>query len=223
MNTSQKNYYEILEVNVNSTSNEINEAYTRAKNTYNSENSAMYSLLTKDECESILSQIEEAYSVIGSVDKKKQYDEAKGFIVKTHTQTPQTNIELSDDFKYQSVETKKESVTVSKNIATNKFSLEFTKDEEFERQIEQCECFTGDFLKSIREYKNVSIEKMSDITRISKTYLKHIESDNVEKLPARVYTRGFVYQYAKFLRLNPDLVAKSYLDHCQELTKVLNG
>ena len=77
--------------------------------------------------------------------------------------------------------------------------------------------FTGSFLKTIREYKNVSVERMAEMTRISKTYIRNLEEENVEKLPALVYTRGFVYQYAKCLKLNPELVATSFLHHIKKL------
>ena len=55
------------------------------------------------------------------------------------------------------------------------------------------------------------------MTRISKTYIKNIEEDEFSKLPADVYTRGFVYQYAKTLKLNPELAATSYLHNIRQL------
>jgi cytoskeletal protein RodZ len=51
---------------------------------------------------------------------------------------------------------------------------------------------------------------MSEMTKVSKTYIKNIEDEDTTRLPAIVYVRGFVYQYAKCLKLNPDLVATSY-------------
>ena len=58
---------------------------------------------------------------------------------------------------------------------------------------------------------------MADMTKISKTYIRSIEADDFDKLPADVYTRGFVYQYAKCLKLNPDLVATSFIHHIRQL------
>ena len=58
---------------------------------------------------------------------------------------------------------------------------------------------------------------MAEMTKISKTYIRNIEDDEIAKLPADVYTRGFVYQYAKCLKLNPDVVAKSYIHHLRQL------
>lgn len=216
----EKNYYEVLEVKPGSTIEEIEMAYTRAINTYKGDSAAMYSLLTDDECKEITNKIEEAYSVIGQAEKRVQYDKAKGFEVNT----PITREAFSNKNEYSFEEKKpvRENSEVSQISAKSKFSLSFEIDTEFEKDIENCSSFTGDFLKSIREYKNVSIERMSDLTKVSKTHLKNLEGDEIGKLPADVYTRGFVFQYAKCLKLNPDLVAKSYMLHTKELKQLLN-
>ena len=70
--------------------------------------------------------------------------------------------------------------------------------------------FTGESLKMIREYKNVDIRKISELTRISEMNIRYIEEEDYKSLPASVYVRGFVYQYAKCLKLSPDLIATSY-------------
>lgn len=217
----ERNYYEVLEITPGASIDEIHAAYTRAINTYNSDNSAMYSLLSDDECKDITNKIEEAYSVIGEAEKKNQYDKAKGF----DTNAPLTRESFKKENDYSFVETKpvRENSEVSKVSVKSKFALTFDVNSEFEKDIENCQSFTGDFLRSIREYKNVSIERMADLTKVSKTHLRHIEGDEVGKLPADVYTRGFVYQYAKCLKLNPDLVAKSYMLHTKELSSLLNG
>jgi len=80
-----------------------------------------------------------------------------------------------------------------------------------ENKIAHRQEFDGKFLKDIREYKNVSLDKMSEMTRIMKTYLVYIENDEYNKLPATAYIRGFIFQYAKHLKLNPDVVANSYI------------
>ena len=49
-----KNYYEILEIPSTSSPEEIYEGYLRAKNTYSGDGLALYSLMTKDECEEMI-------------------------------------------------------------------------------------------------------------------------------------------------------------------------
>ena len=106
---------------------------------------------------------------------------------------------------------------VSKITAQKKFGLEYEEKEEFDKAIAECTDFTGTFLKKIRDYKNVSMERMAEMTRISKTHITALENEDLSKLPADVYVRGYVYQYAKVLKLNPDVVATSYLLHFKKL------
>lgn len=71
--------------------------------------------------------------------------------------------------------------------------------------------YSGGVLMRVRESKGISLEQIAQRTKISMTHLRAIESNQYEKLPARVYVRGFVSQYAKFLGLSPERVCDSYL------------
>lgn len=242
----RKNYYEVLEVEMDSSLQDIHNAYERAKNAYSGESVAMYSLISQDECEAILQQIEEAYSILGTPEKRLEYDKARGFNqsntpdgfneslqekpdykprsnihdlldqTETTDNSSERNQSRSSDFEYNSSHSNKAQSSVSKVSAFKKFGLEYEQDPQVEQEIDNCSNYTGSFLRKIREYKNVSIERMAEMTRISKTYIKNIEEENFENLPALVYTRGFVYQYAKCLKLNPDLVATSFIHNMKQ-------
>jgi cytoskeletal protein RodZ len=69
----------------------------------------------------------------------------------------------------------------------------------------------GNFLRKIREARRVSIEEMADSTKISRSYLVAIEEENFSRLPAPVYLRGFLLQYARYLRLPQEAAASAYL------------
>lgn len=226
MDAERKNYYEVLEIEPNANPQQIENAYIRARNAYSGDSVALYSLMTKEECEAILRQIEEAYSVLGFPEKRREYDRLRGFnqngiasprqagqiyTVNTVEDRPKNAIEY-EDYGSNLIEAK-----VSKITAQKKFGLEFEENAEMDRKIREATDFSGQFLKEIREYKNVSIERMAEMTRISKTHINAIENDDVSKLPAEVYTRGYVYQIAKVLKLNPDQVASSYLLHFKKL------
>ena len=125
--------------------------------------------------------------------------------------------EAKATFQYEDYASTVQEAKVSKVQALKKFGLDFSPDQTMELKIEQTTEFTGAFLRQVREYKNVSMDRLVEMTRISRTYLEAIENDNLAKLPADVYTRGFVSQYAKVIKLNPDLVATSYLHHIKRL------
>ena len=254
INDDNKNYYDVLEIPTGATLQDIHSAYTRAKNAYSGDSAALYSLITQNECDKILNQIEEAYSVLGIADKRLEYDKARGLnqsntptgfnqdminkpaykpnhsLTDLINEATKTNSEifeskqdeLREEYKYDKDSSKRTEVSVSKIQAFRKFGLDFKIDSEIEMEIENKTDYNGAFLQKVREYKSVSIERLADLTRISKTYIKNIEADDFTKLPAHVYTRGFVYQYAKILKLNPELAAKSYLSHIKTLEAQAN-
>jgi flagellar biosynthesis protein FlhG len=71
--------------------------------------------------------------------------------------------------------------------------------------------FSGALLRAVRESQGTSLGQISDRTKVGLGYLRSIEDDEFEKLPAAVYVRGFVTEFAKCLRLDPEQVSQSYL------------
>jgi len=221
-----KNYYEILEVPASASPEEIKQAYIRVKNAYAEDSLALYSLVSKDECNEMLSLIDEAYGIICDPNKRAAYDHARGIVNHKVDASPeknnfgrhQLNTNLgSNQFSHDTLMPKNTNSNIAKIVANNKFSLEFEIDTDLEQEIESTNEFTGAFLKKIREYKNVDIKRMSEMTKVSKTYLLKIESEDFSSLPATAYVRGFVYQFAKCLKLNPNLVATSYIFRMKQL------
>ncbi len=71
--------------------------------------------------------------------------------------------------------------------------------------------FSGALLRAVRESQGTSLEQISERTKVGTNYLRCIEEDDFERLPAAVYVRGFVTEVAKCLRLDPEQVSQSYL------------
>lgn len=61
----------------------------------------------------------------------------------------------------------------------------------------------GATLRDERLRRQLTLEEVSRVTRISARYLDAIEKDRPHDLPGPVFARGFVQQYARFLQL-PD-------------------
>jgi len=71
--------------------------------------------------------------------------------------------------------------------------------------------FSGALLRAVRESQGTSLDQISERTKVGTNYLRCIEEDEFEKLPAGVYVRGFVTEFAKCLKLDPEQVSQSYL------------
>jgi flagellar biosynthesis protein FlhG len=71
--------------------------------------------------------------------------------------------------------------------------------------------FSGGLLRKVREANGIELDDISRHTKISLVQLRAIEEEDFAALPATVYLRGFVQEIAKFMRLDPTQVARTYL------------
>lgn len=68
----------------------------------------------------------------------------------------------------------------------------------------------GEELRREREIRGISLKEIADATKISKRFLEAIERNDHKTLPAPVFTRGFVREYARYLGLNADEIVNRY-------------
>ncbi len=62
----------------------------------------------------------------------------------------------------------------------------------------------GAALKAAREFRGLSLQDVSDATRIRRTYLAALEDMRLDELPSRPFTLGYIKAYAKQLGLDPE-------------------
>ncbi|MDB2426042.1 helix-turn-helix domain-containing protein [bacterium] len=235
----KQNLYEILDVPSNAPQDEIHRAYLRSKSTYSNDNPAMYTMFTKEEATEILKMVEEAYLVLSNFEARKKYDlqvqqDSQVVSADNSMETLSDFTDLSLSKLENSAQQKQNEEQVSAQTAVSnmvaqqakmstlpegyvrtKFGM-YEQDPIFEEEIERTQFFDGEFLKKIRMYKKIDVNQISEVTKISANYFIAIESDNYECLPAPVFVRGFLVQYSKALGLDPDKVAKSYLQKMKE-------
>ena len=211
----KENYYEVLGVLPTVTMDELKEGYLKAKNALSEDNIAAYSIMSSEDMGSNLKKIEDAYKKLSNEVTRAEYNNKMNFPPFEEKTSKLREVTVSTPESSHSIEVKADKSKeqkISKLVANNKFALKYEVDPIFEKEISDSKEYTGELLKKIREYKKVDITRMADMTRISKTHLKNLEEENISNMPARVYIRGFVYQYAKCLKINPDVVASSYMD-----------
>jgi cytoskeleton protein RodZ len=62
----------------------------------------------------------------------------------------------------------------------------------------------GTALKAARERAGMSLGEVADRLKLSIRQLEAIEHDDFQQLPGATFVRGFVRNYARFLRLDPE-------------------
>ena len=71
--------------------------------------------------------------------------------------------------------------------------------------------YSGDLLRRVRESQGLSLSDIARLTKIPLQHLASIEEDAFHRLPAAVYVRGYVGEFARQLGLDSQLVRATYL------------
>lgn len=77
----------------------------------------------------------------------------------------------------------------------------------------------GQELKREREMRGVSLREIADATKISMRYLGALETGEARLLPAPVFVRGFVREYARYLGIDSDDAVDRYMRSIGALEK----
>lgn len=205
MNTEvRQNYYEILDLHENATPQEIYQAYERAKSTYSLDNKALSEMFSPEEAAQLRLLVEEAYKVLSQDDLRNVY-ERRVMAAETYSQADLTAeaIQSARDDLFQRAE--------PPVIKKNEPKTTLLVDPEFENMIAQKKEWGGEDLKQVREYRQLSFDELTDITKINPWYIAALEKMDPSNLPVEVFVRGYVLQVAKALGLKEKTVAESYM------------
>jgi len=199
MNT-RFNYYDILEVNPQSSQNDITEAYHKARLTYSSDNPALYTIFTENEAREYLRMVEEAYSVLGNRTLRNIYDQKLG-----------RGVREFDKLSYESLVQESRVMRPADFLKAHRSKPDYVIDQAMEDEIRNATVFDGAFLRKVREYKKVTLEQLSTVTKVTPYYINALENMQPENLPAPVFVRGYIIQISRYLGLNEKKVVESYM------------
>lgn len=73
--------------------------------------------------------------------------------------------------------------------------------------------FIGQELKRERELRGISLQEISDSTKINIHYLRDLEEDRLENLPGKFFIKGIIRSYAKYIGLDEFAVLNSFYQH----------
>jgi curved DNA-binding protein CbpA len=208
------NYYELLEVSLTATAQEIHRAYERVRRVYEPNSIALYSLFTPEETAVIHQRIEEAYRTLVYEENRRRYDATlrslnempepapppAPSIPKYQTRAAQPALPLQSENRYTRADAPRPASAPDKPT-----------QEEVSPVSPFIAEFTGPVIKVLREQRGLTIRYLADTTKVGSRYLECIEEENYAKLPARPYLRGFLGLYAKALGYEPERMISDYL------------
>jgi flagellar biosynthesis protein FlhG len=188
--TEEQNLYEVLEIDPGASDEEIRRAHKRMREIYAPDSMVVCGLFTPDRLEVVYHRIEEAYDTLLDSDRRRQHDLKlfpDGIPVRAAPPTPAPTPPPP-----RADETPPRPEIPEPTI---------TGDTEF----------TGMLLRQLREARGIDLNTISQRTKVGLGHLRSIEEEEWAAMPAQVYLRGFLVEYARFLRLDVSQVTRTFL------------
>lgn len=228
-----QNHYEILGVPRHSSQEDIRRAFEICKSTYGDDSLATYSLFSDEENREIFRVMSQAFDTLCNPNTRREYDvyltqlegdperdRAEGermvaSMIGLARETSQGHPARLHTAAGGGGEGKTISKTDSEKQKPNANGGEQDagkSDARYEKYLQSVTQFDGAVLKKLRSMQGISIEDLADRTKIRITYLKYLEEENFEFLPAAVYVKGFITNVAAALDLPAKKVANDYME-----------
>lgn len=183
MDEKGETHYDVLGLGPRATLQHVEKAYRFCLEMYSEGAMATYSLLEGKEVESTRARIHEAYEVLSDPARRREYDQSLGLTTPTAPLLPFPSPATASGAE---PEPRPEPGLPKGPV-------------------------TGADLRRLREARGISLREIAQASKIGIRFLEYIEGDRFPLLPAPVYLRGFLQEYARVLGLDPRRTADAYM------------
>jgi flagellar biosynthesis protein FlhG len=185
----EQTYYEILETEPGVSDEEVRRAYRSVKDIYASGSLVVAGLYEEHELAELHARVNAAHDTLFAPERRRQYDLA----------LPEADLARAVRAASASRRTPVAASAPEERVETNEVALDPAAE------------VTGAALKKLRVAKGIELGEIAQRTKISERYLRAIEDEQFADMPAAVYVRGYVMEYARALRVDTQRVTESYL------------
>jgi flagellar biosynthesis protein FlhG len=183
---SEQTHYEILELAPDAPPDQVERAYRVARATYASDSLATYSVYDESELSALQERIELAYAVLADPERRSAYDATLGA-------SPRVELALSfADEEEKGLESAPEIRGFEEGVDDGPWG--------------------GARLRRWRIARGIELDRIASTTKVSVSYLRSLEEERFDALPATVYVRGFLTAYARAVGLEADRVVPQYME-----------
>jgi flagellar biosynthesis protein FlhG len=187
-------HYELLEVPPTASFEDIRRANRRIRDIYGAESIAVSGLYDPASLEAVHRRLDLAYTTLMDAAKRKEYDG-----------------ELFPDGVPMPVNAPSETAPIARAPTKPDDPATLVPRPPMPAIGPRTE-FTGPLLRQIREAIGVELREIAERSKIGMAYLQALEAEVFAKLPAPVYVRGFLAEYARALGLDAERVKQTYLE-----------
>ncbi len=191
----EQTYYEILETEPGVSDEEIRRAHRTVKDNYASGSMLISGLYDEHELAALHARINAAHDTLFAPDRRRLYDLA----------LPEADLARA----VRAAASLPRPAGAAGGVGAGAGADE--RPDATGAVIDASAEVTGAFLRKVREIRGLELSDIAQRTKISERYLRALEEEQFGEMPAAVYVRGYVTEYARALRLDPQRVAESYL------------
>jgi len=217
---SAQNYYEILGVSRYASREEIQRAYQLSRQTYQENSLATYSLFSDAENREILDLISQAFETLFNPDLRREYD---AFLREQEGE----GAGGGEERMVASVIAAREPHPAPAAAAAAAPPREHAPPvadagvsegsrRRMDELLREADGFSGHVLQRVRNVLGITLDELAQQTKIRRTYLEYLESEQFDALPAEVYVKGFVTIVANTLRLPTPQTVDEYMHRYRE-------
>jgi len=193
--SAEGTHYEVLGLDPRASGERIERAYRFHVELYDDAALATYSLLDADETRAARTRIREAYDVLSDPARRRAYDLSLGVVP-------------VDDAVERPAPSRPAPPAPVAAPADAPADPQRPPQPARERLAGPV---TGQVLREFREERGVGLHEIAAVSKVGVRFLEYIEQDRHSDLPAPVYLRGFLQEYARCLGLEPQATADAYL------------
>ncbi len=188
-------HYDLLEVAPTASFEDIRRANRRIRDVYGAESVAISGLYDPASLEAVHRRLDLAYTTLMDAAKRKEYDlELFPDGVPSPPSPPPSPVEAIA----ARAPAKEESAVAAVRPPMPQLGPRTE--------------YSGALLRQIREACGIELREIADRSKIGMAYLSALEGEVFAKLPAGVYVRGFLVEYARILGLDAERVKATYLE-----------
>lgn len=205
-------FYEVLDVPSNASPADIRTAYRQLQSIYDSDSLSTYSLFSDTERQAILDQAEEAFATLTHPRKRADYD--RKLISRGR---------LDGDMCYGTMPEGPAPVFRPSEAGEEGMAEAGIREKADHPEVREMKArfmagnrITGPGLRDLRRAAGISLTDIFEASRVSVATLEAIEGEDLQKLPAEIYLKGFLKSYAQCLGLDPGAVVSGYFSHLSD-------
>lgn len=210
---TEQNYYELLDISPQASTQEVRWAYDQAMSIYSADSLPTYSLLPEKERDLILSRLVDAYKTLTNGQLRAEYNQE---LLESGELMPE-ELGLSSQEESETINGKLREVKIESLFSgegTTESSV-LPAEDSFDL-IDINSAVSGKDIQALRIAREISVEDINRKTNIPKKTLEDIEEERFEELPALVYLKGFLKAYARILNVNESQMVDGYMKRLRE-------